>query len=310
MNRPAGPEPVPFTSRMTRREIAAVLAYLPLHIGLLPLLLLSLPQTAGMSEIQINFAIYAIGALWMLLFAGRFLRRDFDPLCEHPFYCLLQVVTSYGMVLALNMLLSALLMLVQTELSNPNNAAWSDMVTKDFGKTAASAVFLAPLVEEPIFRGAVFSLFRPKDTDAPAVPRRRLAYLTSMLLFSLYHVWGYAIQDPANWLYLLQYLPASWVLCRCYERSHEHQRHLGPHDFRPAGHDVILFSDPMQTADCHCGGPRFLFIREAQSCPAAGAVRRRRGALPARCRASSRIPSGRRGRSSNNSGSRTENRSR
>ena len=84
MNRPAGPEPVPFTSRMTRREIAAVLAYLPLHIGLLPLLLLSLPQTAGMSEIQINFAIYAIGALWMLLFAGRFLRRDFDPLCEHP----------------------------------------------------------------------------------------------------------------------------------------------------------------------------------------------------------------------------------
>ncbi len=175
MNRPAGPEPVPFTSRMTRREIAAVLAYLPLHIGLLPLLLLSLPQTAGMSEIQINFAIYAIGALWMLLFAGRFLRRDFDPLCEHPLYCLLQVVTSYGMVLALNMLLSALLMLVQTELSNPNNAAWSDMVTKDFGKTAASAVFLAPLVEEPIFRGAVFSLFWPKDTDAPAVPRRRLA---------------------------------------------------------------------------------------------------------------------------------------
>ena len=50
MNRPAGPEPVPFTSRMTRREIAAVLAYLPLHIGLLPLLLLSLPQTAGASS--------------------------------------------------------------------------------------------------------------------------------------------------------------------------------------------------------------------------------------------------------------------
>ena len=154
MNRPAGPEPVPFTSRMTRREIAAVLAYLPLHIGLLPLLLLSLPQTAGMSESQINFAIYAIGALWMLLFAGRFLRRDFDPLCEHPFYCLLQVVTSYGMVLALNMLLSALLMLVQTELSNPNNAAWSDMVTKDFGKTAASAVFKRlPVLPRQVWSG-------------------------------------------------------------------------------------------------------------------------------------------------------------
>ena len=226
MNNSARPEPVPFTSRMTRGEMIAVLVYLPLHILLLPMLLLSLPETAGLSEIQINVAVYTFGTLWMLLFAGRFLRRDFDPLCDHPFYCLLQVVTSYGMVLALNMLLSALLMMVQSELSNPNNAAWSDMVTKDFGKTAASAVFLAPLTEEPIFRGAIFSLLYPRPEEQTLSPpkgfalrrSRRLAYLTSMLLFSLYHVWGYAIQDPANWLYLLQYLPASWVLCRCYER--------------------------------------------------------------------------------------------
>lgn len=218
MNRPASPEPIPFTSRMTRGETIAVLVYLPLHVALLPMLLLSLPETAGLSEIQLNVIVYTAGALWMLLFAGRFLRRDFDPLCDHPFYCLLQVVTGYGMVLAFNMLLSALLMMVEPELSNPNNAAWNDMVLTDFGKTAASAVFLAPLVEEPIFRGVIFSLFYPRQ-DAPAPYRsRRLAYLVSMLLFSLYHVWGYALIDPKNWLYLLQYLPASWVLCRCYER--------------------------------------------------------------------------------------------
>ena len=218
MNRPASPEPIPFTSRMTRGETIAVLVYLPLHVALLPMLLLSLPETAGLSEIQLNVIVYTAGALWMLLFAGRFLRRDFDPLCDHPFYCLLQVVTGYGMVLAFNMLLSALLMMVEPELSNPNNAAWNDMVITDFGKTAASAVFLAPLVEEPIFRGVIFSLFYPRS-EAPASYRsRRLAYLVSMLLFSLYHVWGYALIDPKNWLYLLQYLPASWVLCRCYER--------------------------------------------------------------------------------------------
>ena len=39
-----------------------------------------------------------------------------------------------------------------------------------------------------------------------------------MLLFGLYHVWGYAFADPIYWLYLLQYLPVSWLLCRCYER--------------------------------------------------------------------------------------------
>ena len=149
MNRPASPDPIPFTSRMTRGETIAVLVYLPLHIGLLPMLLLSLPETAGLSEIQLNVVIYTTGTVWMLLFAGRFLRRDFDPLCDHPLFCLLQVVTGYGMVLALNMLLSALLMLAEPELSNPNNAAWNDMVITDFGKTAASAVFLAPLVQCP-----------------------------------------------------------------------------------------------------------------------------------------------------------------
>ena len=80
----------------------------------------------------------------------------------------------------------------------------------EYGKTAALAIFLAPLVEEPVFRGAVFGgLYRRG---------RRLAYGASMLLFSLYHVWGYALLDPIYWVYLLQYLPVSWLLCRCYER--------------------------------------------------------------------------------------------
>ena len=58
--------------------------------------------------------------------------------------------------------------------------------------------------------GAVFGGLRPYG--------RTLAYAVSMLLFSVYHVWGYALQDPVYWIYLLQYLPVSWLLCRCYER--------------------------------------------------------------------------------------------
>ena len=85
-----------------------------------------------------------------------------------------------------------------------------EMAGIEYGKTAALAIFLAPLVEEPIFRGAVFGgLYRYS---------RPLAYAASMLLFSLYHIWGYALMDPLYWIYLLQYLPVSWLLCRCYER--------------------------------------------------------------------------------------------
>ncbi|MCR5088960.1 MAG: CPBP family intramembrane metalloprotease [Oscillospiraceae bacterium] len=201
--------PESFHSSMGRGEAAAVLLYLPVHIWLLPTLLFSLPQTAGLSPATLNLIAYAAAFLYMLLAAGRFLRRDFDPLWEHPFYCALQVVLAYGMMLAFNMILSSLLILILPS-ENPNNAAVMDMAGLEYGKTAAMAVFLAPVSEELIFRGAVFGSLRRFS--------RPLAYAVSMLLFSLYHVWGFALEDPVNWLYLLQYLPVSWLLCRCYER--------------------------------------------------------------------------------------------
>lgn len=200
-----------FTSRMTRGEVVAALLYLPLHVWLLPMLLLSLPATSGISELTLNVIVYITGAVYMLVFVGRFLRRDFDPLCDHLRYCILQIVICYGMMVAFNLILSAVLSLIlPADSANPNNSAVMEMAGVEYGKTAALAVFLAPLVEEPVFRGAVFGSLRSRS--------RILAYAVSMLLFALYHVWGYALQDPIYWLYLLQYLPVSWLLCRCYER--------------------------------------------------------------------------------------------
>ena len=200
-----------FTSRMTRGEVVAALLYLPLHVWLLPMLLLSLPATSGISELTLNVIVYITGAVYMLVFVGRFLRRDFDPLCDHLRYCILQIVICYGMMVAFNLILSAVLSLIlPADSANPNNSAVMEMAGVEYGKTAALAVFLAPLVEEPVFRGAVFGSLRSRS--------RILAYAVSMLLFALYHVWGYALQDPVYWLYLLQYLPVSWLLCRCYER--------------------------------------------------------------------------------------------
>ena len=48
---------------------------------------------------------------------------------------------------------------------------------------------------------------------------RIAAYAVSIAAFSIYHVWGYAISEPSYWLYLIEYVPASYVLCRCYERT-------------------------------------------------------------------------------------------
>ena len=208
-NKRPGYDPGTFTSAMSRAEKLAVLLWLPIHVWFLPKLLYSLPQLRQFSEADMNLMVYAGGAIFMLLAAGRFFRRDFDPLMDHLPFCILQILLCYGMMLGFNLILNSLLMLLLPD-SNPNNAALTDMAVSEYGKTAALAIFLAPLVEEPVFRGAVFGGLRRRS--------RILAYLVSMLLFSLYHVWAYALIDPVYLLFLLQYLPVSYLLCRCYER--------------------------------------------------------------------------------------------
>ena len=75
----------------------------------------------------------------------------------------------------------------------------------------AATVFLAPIVEEAIFRGALFGLLRHKN--------RAAAYAVSALAFCLYHVYSQALTDPRELLFILEYLPAGLLLARCYERT-------------------------------------------------------------------------------------------
>lgn len=210
----------PFTSRMSRAETIAALVYLPIHVLLLPWLMTRLLGDSC-SSAEINFICYAVGVLYMLVCAGRFLRRDFDPLCDNLLYILLEVIICYGLMLGFNLLLNGLLSLAESLLSNfsaveftsanPNNNAVIDMTTQGFGMVEAMAVFLAPIVEELMFRAGLFGLLRRYN--------RTWAYIISILAFAFYHVWGYALNDPISWLYLLQYIPVTYLLCRCYERS-------------------------------------------------------------------------------------------
>lgn len=199
----------PFTSRPSRAELLLALLWLPVHLFLLPRLAVRLFPTLDNS--WLNIVVYGIGAAYMLLTQFRFLRRDFDPLCDRLFYVLLEVLVSFGAMMLFNMALNSLLVAFLAQAENPNNAAVVDMALTSSGPIAALAIFLAPLVEEPIFRGAVFGGLRHHSRPA--------AYLLSIALFSGYHIWGYALRDPTAWIYALQYIPVSFLLCRIYERT-------------------------------------------------------------------------------------------
>ena len=100
MNRRALP---PFTSEMTKRERVMALAYIPFHVLLLPLGMTWLSVYAGLiDEVTANVLCYSIGFIYMLIFEFRFLRRDFDPLCDHPLHCALEIIAGYLLMMACN----------------------------------------------------------------------------------------------------------------------------------------------------------------------------------------------------------------
>lgn len=196
-------------SRMTRRETLLALLWLPVHVFGLPLLGSALYQRGTLTLGQINLLVYGIGALYMVAVQFCFLRRDFDTLCDNAPEIFIVVLRSFALLFISSLAVTGLFERVGLT-QNENNDAVYAMATAEFGPIAAAAAILAPIVEECIFRGAIFGGLRRKN--------RALAYIVSVTLFSLYHVWESAIFDPTQLWYLVQYIPASLILARCYER--------------------------------------------------------------------------------------------
>lgn len=205
--------PVEFTSHLSKKETLAALVWLPVHIWLLPVLLQQMINRGAMDDVAANIICYSVGLLYMLGLLFPFLRRDFDPLCDRPVYCLLEILKNYLLMYLGNLAVGALLMWIlgRAAAENPNNAGLMDMAGRGWNKMSAMAVFMAPIVEECMFRAGIFGTLRRY--------KRWAAYLVATLAFCFYHVWAYALADPVYWLYFIQYVPVSLLLCRVYERT-------------------------------------------------------------------------------------------
>ena len=96
---------------------------------------------------------------------------------------------------------------------NPNDMNIDALISQNFNVMAVMSVVFAPIVEECLFRGALFGTIRKRS--------RFLAYFVTIAFFAFYHLFPYFISEYRwqLWVYLLQYVPASFALCRVYEKS-------------------------------------------------------------------------------------------
>jgi len=201
-----------FTNRLNRNEMRAVMVYLIVHVGIMPWIINFMVARGTVTSTEGNFLYYVFGTAYMLATCMPFLRRNFDPLVDRPFHCLMEIITGYFTMVCINFCVNLLLIELLPTLQNPNNTAVSELVFENFGMMKSSLVLLTPIAEEMLFRAGIFGMIYEQLGRKPA-------YIVSVGLFSLYHVWSYAILDPINWVYLLQYIPVSFLLARCYERT-------------------------------------------------------------------------------------------
>ncbi len=203
----------PFENKMSRGRLIAGLVYLPIHIVLLPLFLPLLLVKIGITDLgMINVYYYSFSLLVMLVIFLPFLRANFDPLVDNFLHCLISFLMALGIYYVLSVGVNALVLSITEGVDNPNDQAIMELVELS-GALRAAVIFIGPIVEEILFRGVIFGGVHRKS--------RVGAYVLSIAMFSLCHVWQYALMD-ADWtvlIYILQYIPPAFALAWSYERS-------------------------------------------------------------------------------------------
>lgn len=155
---------------------------------------------------------YALFAVTVILFHSLLMkttRRFLDDIGLALKTAGIGIVAHYGLC----ELASRLGGLLTDRAGNLNDAAISARTFNAPHMTLLIVVFLAPFVEETLFRGLVFGGLKERS--------RPLAYVVSCALFALLHVWQFAVanRDPGYFLLMVQYLIPGLVLAWAYDHS-------------------------------------------------------------------------------------------
>ena len=155
------------------------------------------------------YVLVAVTAILFHRLLGRTTRRFLDAPSLALKTAAVGLVAHYGLC----ELASRLGRVLTDRSGNLNDSAISARAGSAPHMTLLIVLFLAPFVEETLFRGLVFGGLKEKS--------RPLAYAASCGLFALAHVWQFAVanRDAGYFLMMLQYLIPGLVLAWAYDHA-------------------------------------------------------------------------------------------
>ena len=216
-------------SYMTEGEKIAGVIFFIIYLIILPFVtdplfrvlegLLAVNISSTVQNMIYYYVLFAVTIIIFHNFLVRTSRQFVDNLGISCKTILLGLIGLYG----LNELVYRLSNLVVSNRTNLNDTTISAQIQDAPRVTLLIIIFLAPFVEEVLFRGLVFGNLKNKS--------RMVAYLFSCLLFALLHVWQFAVvqQDITYFLLMVQYLVPGVVLAWAYEHSGSLWTSIGIH---------------------------------------------------------------------------------
>lgn len=155
---------------------------------------------------------YILFGLAVIAFWG-YLGREGRSFLNHAGNALAAVGIGLAAFYGLNEILFRLLRMLSVLPPNLNDQAILARIVSAPQSTILILVFLAPVIEEVLFRGYIFGNLLEYN--------RWAAYLASCVLFALMHVWPYFAEgwDPAYLVAMVQYLVPGAVMAWAFERS-------------------------------------------------------------------------------------------
>ena len=172
-------------------------------------LLLSSP----LSQPVVNFLYFAVNFSVVTVVFRNYLHQQGQIVREAMGRILFITVTGFAAYWVLNVLLTLILFAIDPSFTSINDVTIGQLVQQDFLLMFLGTVILVPITEETLFRGLVF---RGLYDKSPV-----LAWILSVVLFSLVHILGYISAYPFHTLLLcfVQYLPAGILLAAAYRLS-------------------------------------------------------------------------------------------
>ncbi|MBO5711833.1 MAG: CPBP family intramembrane metalloprotease [Acholeplasmatales bacterium] len=160
-----------------------------------------------------NLLSYLLGAVAVCIILYKALIIDFKKIKERPLYFLAYVAICGIAFLVITTVAGILLGFI---IDDSVNQATIEMIMTNGGAPTmiVSVVLLAPILEELVYRKAIFNLLRKYGKPA--------CYAVSIILFTLPHMISTDMSNMLIWLIqCVPYALSGFLLCYIYDRSNE-----------------------------------------------------------------------------------------